>query len=151
MYCSLEELMMKKIEKGMMSYAKNKEYCLSVYDILRKRLNDYIKTQDYKLLSDLLPYYEEREAFPRLIHSGETIKIYVLIKFTLAELEIGRTPFLPSVSSYEEFLRQYSHHLRFSQAGACSVGSRHGRSKGLFTINPINGICSADDFPIRTF
>lgn len=107
MYNSLEELMA-ETEKNLMSYAENKEYCFSMYDMMRKRLDDCIKSGDYKSLSDLLPYYEEREAFPRLIHSGETIKIYVLIKFTLAELESGRTPFLSSVSSYDEFLRQYT-------------------------------------------
>lgn len=107
MYDSLEELM-EETEKNMASYSENREYCFSMYDMLRKRLDNCIKSRDYKSLSDLLPYYEKREAFPRLIHSGETLRIYASVKFTLAELEAGKEPFLSSVSSYDEFLQQYT-------------------------------------------
>lgn len=106
-YSTWEEVI-KECEDNMKSLEENKAYCFSVYEQMHRLMDSCLQNNDYDSLLEILPYFEEPDKYPRLHHSSETRRIHVILNALKMELKYEKLPFLSSVHSHDDFMKQYT-------------------------------------------
>lgn len=106
-YHSWKELI-EESEDNMKKLEENKAYCFSIYEQMYHLMDSCLKKGDYYPLLEMLPYFEEPEKYPRLHHSSETRRIHIILNILKLELKYDKLPFLSSVHSYNDYIKQYT-------------------------------------------
>lgn len=96
-----------RIEREERERAEKKDYSFSVYHIIQDTFDEKLAAKDYPGLLTLLDYFENSEAYPNLVQSSETRRVYISLLVLQLELKYNDTIFLSAVSSYQEFINHY--------------------------------------------
>ncbi len=86
---------------------QKQQFSLKIYDKIKSCINQCLETQNYDSLFRLLPYYEEPQKFPLLVHSGETYRIYTILQILQLEYKYHKPLYISVTRNYTELLSQY--------------------------------------------
>lgn len=100
-------MLLLKIDKEAQESKKKQKDSFAFYQMIESSLDTCLSTGNYQGILELEKYFEDSKRYPNIIHSGETRRVYVMILFLKIELEKGITPYISSVSSYQQFMDQY--------------------------------------------
>ncbi len=106
-YLNLEESIV-AFEEYMQQLENDKEYCMNLYAHMRQCFDENLANGTYASLFELLPYFEDPDAYPMFHPSSETKMIFVLLNTLKLELKYGKQPFIQTVHSYAELQEQYA-------------------------------------------
>ena len=95
------------ITDALKSDEQKQQFSLKIHDTIKACVNQGLESKNYTSLFRLLPYYEETEKFPLLVHSGETYRIYTILQILQLEYKYHKPLYISVTRNYTELLSQY--------------------------------------------